>query len=182
MYVKVTGTPFDWNDPDAYSETAFYTKDVGREKLSTGVSERVRRNVQVIVEDPGMVDYHTTSDFVRDAVIHLMHKRLVQMTDPLRRQAIADMLEDLRKREATHAKVAHNHAVDAEAAALIELWERAIENGVEPDDEVLARTGELMREQRSTMSRHQYRQLQRLIDEVQLNSRRAAEFGIHLVD
>jgi hypothetical protein len=181
MYVKTTGTPLDWKDPTAYNSDHFYTLEVGRETIKAGISDRLRKQVQRIVEDPTFLHYNVTTDFVRDAIVHLMHKRMEQLSDPLHRQEMEAELLEVRKAEATHNKVAMYHRVDSEASALIELWERALENDTEPDEDVLARTGEVMRQYRKMMRKDLFTKLRSLINLVRLTPMRAREYGIHLI-
>lgn len=107
MFVKQTGeqAPDDIAD---YDPDAFYTADGGGETIRARVSSDLMRSVTSLVIDPDFPHYHTQADVVRDALVHLLHRRLHQSKDPnlihtvalyARRERIIRMEEDIQRDE-----------------------------------------------------------------------------------
>lgn len=107
MFVKQTGesAPDDIAD---YNPDAFYTADGGGETIRARVSSDLMRSVTSLILDPDFPHYHTQADVVRDALVHLIHRRLHQSKDPAllhtvtlytRRERILRMEEDIQRDE-----------------------------------------------------------------------------------
>jgi Arc/MetJ-type ribon-helix-helix transcriptional regulator len=96
VYRPVTGESYP-NDPADYDPDEFYTADTGTETIRARVSSPLARAITEVVLEPTFPHYRTPSDVIRDAVVHLLHRRQGQMTDPIARQRIEDLLQTERE-------------------------------------------------------------------------------------
>lgn len=96
VYRPVTGESYP-NDPADYDPDEFYTADTGTETIRARVSSPLARAITEVVLEPTFPHYRTPSDVLRDAVVHLLHRRQNQITDPIARERINELLQSERE-------------------------------------------------------------------------------------
>jgi len=119
MFVNQTGDAYD---PNNYNPDEFYTLEVGPETVRTRVSTRLARTINAIVQSGQFPHYQTSSDFVRNAVMHQIHRDSQRMTDPIHRQRVEMEVEEIRKSQATMTLAEQMRRNQNEAQAIIAVW------------------------------------------------------------
>lgn len=121
MFVKQTGeaAPDEVTD---YDKSAFYTADAGGEVIKARVSSDLMRSVVALVVDPDFPDYHTQADVLRDALVHLLYKRLHQSKDP----HLLEKVELYARRERIMQLEREIQADEDLARVIISRWPKAI--------------------------------------------------------
>lgn len=74
-----------WNPADNYNPDAFYTEATDKkgqgERVTIRIPPRVARGIAKIVQSGKIPAYETLSDFVRNAVVHQLHKDAKRIAD-----------------------------------------------------------------------------------------------------
>jgi Arc/MetJ-type ribon-helix-helix transcriptional regulator len=74
-----------WTPADSYSPEAFYTEGTDKkgqgERITIRVPPRVARGIAKIVQSGKIPPYETLSDFVRNALVHQLHKDAERISD-----------------------------------------------------------------------------------------------------
>lgn len=74
-----------WNPADSYNPDAFYTEATDKkgqgERISIRIPPRVVRGIAKIIQSGKIPPYETLSDFVRNAIVHQLHKDSERMND-----------------------------------------------------------------------------------------------------
>lgn len=74
-----------WTPADNYDPNAFYTEGTDKkgmgERITVRVPPRVVRGIAKIVQSGKIPPYETVSDFVRNAVVHQLHKDAERIND-----------------------------------------------------------------------------------------------------
>ena len=75
-----------WTPADAYDPDAFYTegrdKQGGGENIQSRVPPQVHGTVAALIQSGKIPQYRTMSDFVRNAIVHQLHKDLDRLDSP----------------------------------------------------------------------------------------------------
>lgn len=79
--------PASWTPADTYSPDAFYTEASDKKGRGTPLQARVPPNIAhsiaALVQSGKLPQYETSSDFIRDALVHHLHRRLELADDQL---------------------------------------------------------------------------------------------------
>jgi len=150
VFVNQTG---DTYDPSNYNPDEFYTLEVGGETMRTRVSPRLARTVTAIVQSGQFPHYQTSSDFVRNAVMHQIHRDTQRMTDPLHRQKVEAAVEEIRKSQATMTLAEQMRRNQTEAQAIIAVASATTDHNILAN--VTMRAKELVGDLLDEDTRHQ---------------------------
>lgn len=75
-----------WTPADAYDPDAFYTegrdKQGGGENIQARIPPQVHGSIAALIQSGKIPQYRTMSDFVRNAVVHQLHKDLERTDSP----------------------------------------------------------------------------------------------------
>lgn len=86
-------------DIGGYDPEKFYTRAHDHhghgEVLRFKVPPDVYAQIQVLVHEDELVDYKMPADFVRDAIVHHLHRRKDQLGSPALREAVEDLMRSL---------------------------------------------------------------------------------------
>jgi Arc/MetJ-type ribon-helix-helix transcriptional regulator len=76
-----------WKPADNYSPDAFYTEASDKKGRGTPVNARippqVSHNIAALVQSGKIPQYETMSDFIRNALVHQLHRDLERVNDQL---------------------------------------------------------------------------------------------------
>jgi Arc/MetJ-type ribon-helix-helix transcriptional regulator len=74
-----------WTPADTYNPDAFYTEGTDKkgqgERITIRIPPRVARGISKIVQSGKIPPYETLSDFVRNAIVHQLHKDADRIND-----------------------------------------------------------------------------------------------------
>lgn len=94
------------DDIGGYDPEKFYTRAHDHhghgEILRFKVPPDVYAQIQVMVHEDELVDYTMPADFVRDAIVHHLHRRKDQLGSPRLREAVEDLMRSLGLAELVH--------------------------------------------------------------------------------
>ena len=75
-----------WTPADVYDPDAFYTegrdKQGGGENVQARVPPQIHGSIAALIQSGKIPQYRTMSDFVRNALVHQLHKDLERMDTP----------------------------------------------------------------------------------------------------
>lgn len=118
MFINQTGDAYD---PTTYDPDAFYTLEAGAETIRSRVSTRLSRTINAIVQSGQFPHYQTSSDFIRNAVMHQIYRDSQRMTDPIHRHKVESEVEEMRKSQATMTLAEIMRRNQNEAKALLDV-------------------------------------------------------------
>lgn len=140
-----------WNPAESYDPNAFYTeatdKKGGGERLTVRVPPRVARDIARIVQSGKIPPYQTTSDFVRNAIVHQLHKDAERISDDDLKNVVNqivllnDEIRMTREEEDYHSIIGYieAHYAGYLAQGKIELAQKYIKERLSRVDDIPAR-------------------------------------------